>query len=61
MILEICKQYSRKYIRLMKIGCRETINFFLLCHVVELHGQQHAFGSPFSEGKALVLKGNTII
>lgn len=45
----------------MKIGCRETINFFLLCHVVELHGQQHAFGSPFNEGKALALKGKTII
>ena len=45
----------------MKIGCRETINFFLIGHVVELHGQQHALGNPFSEGKALVLKGKTII
>lgn len=43
----------------MKIGCRETINFFLIGHVVRLHGRQHAFGSPFCEGKAFVLKGKT--
>ena len=56
-----CVFHGIRLLRLMKIGCRETINFFLLYHVVELHGQQHAFGSPFSEGKVFVLKGKTII